>query len=658
MHLFVLLMVLACDTTDTVVEGGSLSTADADGDGYTEGTGDCDDSSAALSPSAIEVCDGIDNDCDGEIDEGATQTLYADRDDDGYGDPDDTVEVCSQLSGYVIIGTDCDDTTSDVYPGGLEVCDERDNDCNGVVDEGVGSVYYADPDADGAGDPQSTIIACQPPAGYVINDTDCDSADGSVSPNAVELCDDIDNDCDGETDEDDAADAATWYADADSDDHGDPNTTLVSCAADIGYIDVAGDCDDSDDDSYPGGEEVCDGADNDCDGETDEASATDAETYYADSDSDGYGTDAYTTAACEPPAGYVENTDDCDDTDAATSPDGEEVCDGADNDCNGDIDDGVMIPWYLDYDGDGYGDPDAEVSACEAPSGLYLADAGDCDDLNDAINPDAATVCDDADNNCDGNIDSDDDGDGYADLLCGRTECDDTDASVLPEVGGGCPMGLSCKDILDAGLSSGDDVYMIDIDGYGEGLDSWEVYCDMTTDDGGWTLLGKTVKSGLSTTERTTITGGDWQAYSSDGYGDPETSSRLFWLPLEQWYELTALFPDNVLWIADSDIDLQMQNVSVSDEGNDFEIDWDGAVAGYNEILSGDIRGLPFTTHDEDNDGWVSGNCASGYVGDNGGFWYDNCYESSMLHADGNIYSWAEDAATSVSSMYLYFRED
>ncbi len=54
----------------------------------------------------------------------------------------------------------------------------------------------------------------------------------------------------------------------------------------------------------------------------------------------------------------------------------------------------------------------------------------------------------------------------------------------------------------------------------------------------------------------------------------------------------------------------------------------------------------------------MSGNCASGYVGDNGGFWYDNCYESSMLHADGNIYSWAEDAVTSVSSMHLYFRED
>jgi len=81
---------------------------------------------------------------------------------------------------------------------------------------------------------------------------------------------------------------------------------------------------------------------------------------------------------------------------------------------------------------------------------------------------------------------------------------------------------------------------------------------------------------------------------------------------------------------------------TISDEANDFEIDWDGAVAGY----------------DEDNDGWVSGNCASGYVVDNGGFWYDNCYETSMLHANSSVYSWAEDTTTSVSYLYLYFREE
>ncbi|MFT5681964.1 MAG: hypothetical protein ACI8RZ_002882, partial [Myxococcota bacterium] len=487
MRFFVFLALLACDTKTPDVSDGTLSTADSDGDGYTEATGDCDDNNAALSPSAIEVCDGIDNNCDGSIDEGATQTLYADTDDDGYGNADVTVEVCSQLSGYVVIGTDCDDGNPDAYPGGSEVCDEIDNDCNGVVDEGVGTVYYADADADGAGDSQSTAVACQPPAGYVINDSDCDGDDGAISPNAIELCDGIDNDCDGTTDEDDAADAATWYADADSDEHGDPDATRVSCEADVGYVAAAGDCDDSDNDSHPGGEEVCDEADNDCDGEVDEASASDVETFYADSDGDGYGTLNYTTAACSAPAGYVSDDTDCDDTDADTSPDASEVCDGADNDCDGTIDDGVQATWYLDYDSDGYGDADITTEACEAPSALYVADAGDCDDLDDTINPDAAGSCDDADNNCDGNIDSDDDGDGYSDIECGGTDCDDTDSTLSPTAGGGCPMGTSCKDILDAGLDSGDDVYMIDVDGYGEGLDSWEVYCDMNTDDGGWT---------------------------------------------------------------------------------------------------------------------------------------------------------------------------
>jgi hypothetical protein len=658
MRLFVLLSLLGCDPKAPSTTDGTLTSADGDGDGYTIEDGDCDDSSAALSPAAVESCDGIDNDCDGEIDEGATQTLYADSDGDGFGDRDVTAEVCTQLSGYVIIGTDCDDDDAGVYPGADEVCDGVDNDCNGTADEGVGTVYYADADADGAGDPQTIAIACEPPAGYVINDDDCAPDDGRRSPNAVELCDGVDNDCDGTVDEDDAADAPTWYADADSDDHGDPDRSTVSCEPDVGYIAVAGDCDDSDDDSHPGGEEVCDGADNDCDGKTDEPSATDAETYYADADGDGYGTASYTTAACEAPTGYVDNDDDCDDADADSHPGGEEVCDGADNDCDGSTDEGVTSAWYLDYDGDGYGDPDTAVSACEAPSALYIATAGDCDDVDDQVNPDAATVCDDTDSNCDGNVDSDGDGDGYSDISCGGTDCDDGDSSLSPTPGGGCPMGTSCKDILDAGLSSGDDVYMIDVDGFGEGLDSWEVYCDMTTDGGGWTLLGKTVKSGLSTAERNTIKGSGWKTYANNGYGDPAESSRLFWLPLEQWYELTALYPDNILWISDSDTDLQMQNVSVSDEGNDFEIDWDGAVAGYDQILSGDIRGLPFTTYDEDNDGWASGSCASGYVGDNGGFWYDNCYETSMLHADNSIYSWAEDAVTSVSYLYLYFRED
>ena len=155
-----LLMILACnnDKDSGTVEDGTLSTADADGDGYTEATGDCDDSNPALAPNAIETCDGIDNDCDGEIDEGATQTLYADSDGDGFGNINAPIEACTQQSGYVIIGTDCDDSNADAFPGGNEVCDGADNDCNGEIDEGVGDVYYADGDADGHGDPDTLSL--------------------------------------------------------------------------------------------------------------------------------------------------------------------------------------------------------------------------------------------------------------------------------------------------------------------------------------------------------------------------------------------------------------------------------------------------------------------------------------------------------------------
>ncbi|MCP4810711.1 MAG: hypothetical protein GY913_10600 [Proteobacteria bacterium] len=129
--------------------------------------------------------------------------------------------------------------------------------------------------------------------------------------------------------------------DADGDGHGDPDTQVTSCEAQDGLVDNAGDCDDLDADVSPDGTEVCDGADNDCDGEYDEDSA-DRTTYYEDADGDGFG--AAEVLACELPEGHVENADDCDDADAWVNPDADEICDSIDNDCDDVVDFDGWIP--------------------------------------------------------------------------------------------------------------------------------------------------------------------------------------------------------------------------------------------------------------------------------------------------------------------------
>ena len=104
-------------------------------------------------------------------------------------------------------------------------------------------------------------------------------------------------------------------------------------------MDDATDCDDGDSSSYPGGTEVCDGADNDCDGSTDPDSSADAGTWYDDLDEDGWGDAASSTTSCSAPSGTVSDATDCDDSDENANPDALEVCgDTADNDCDGDTD--------------------------------------------------------------------------------------------------------------------------------------------------------------------------------------------------------------------------------------------------------------------------------------------------------------------------------
>ncbi len=239
--------------------------------------------------------------------------------------------------------------------------------------------------------------------GYSVEDGDCDDLDEAVHPDAEESCNGLDDDCDGSIDED-AADAAWWYADSDGDGYGDPDQGVQACEAPEGFVDNGGDCDDTDAFIHPDSSEVCNGLDDDCDDEVDEEIG---ELWYLDADGDGWGDEAETLTACDPPSGYTGLPGDCDDQDASVYPDAEEICDGLDQDCDGEIDEGVLLDFYVDADGDGYGDASSTGQACEPGSGLVVDDS-DCDDSNAWVNPGVASDdCNAVDDDCDGDIDED-----------------------------------------------------------------------------------------------------------------------------------------------------------------------------------------------------------------------------------------------------------
>ena len=518
------------DSADSSVDLSTATTyyADTDGDsygdsgdsltqcdpptGYVTDDTDCDDSDGDINPAATEICDGQDNDCDGSIDVGASDatTWYADTDGDTYGDSAVSTTDCEAPTGYVADNTDCDDSIAAVNPGAAEVCDSLDNDCDGTID-GPDSTdatpWHADTDGDGYGDSTDSIIECSAPTGYVADNTDCDDAATAVNPAASEICDGIDNDCDGDIDTDDSSvdlsTTRTYYQDSDGDGFGDPGVTVMSCDLPAGYVIDDSDCDDADGDINPSAEEICDGADNDCDGTID-VGATDAITWYADTDGDGYGDIASTVLECEAPTGYVSDDADCNDSDAAINPDGEEVCDGADNDCDGTIDVGATdaITWYADTDGDGEGDSTVTVKECSAPSG-YVANDTDCDDTNRLVNVLATEICDGIDNDCDGDIDTDDssvdlsttrtyyedtDGDGFGDIsaslescdmpegyVTDDTDCDDTESSINPDADEYCDeVDNNCDGTIDEPSAVDAETYYLDTDedGYGDPSES------------------------------------------------------------------------------------------------------------------------------------------------------------------------------------------
>jgi hypothetical protein len=456
---------------------GSSGFADLDQDG-SPACLDCDDGNADAFPGGTEVCDGADNNCDGVTDGASeatdTSTFYVDADADGFGLGSDTASACTAPSGYVAISGDCDDARASVNPSAIEVCNSNlDDDCDGFADDADVSVtgrstFYRDQDADGVGDLSNPRAACTQPTGYVSASTDCADTDAGIHPGAVELCDGVDQDCDGVID--DGTVNQPWYADLDQDGFGDVGDMLTDCAAPTGYVDDSQDCDDDDAAVNPNGVETCNGIDDNCDTAVDEGVMM---TYFEDQDGDSYGANSVTEDACTAPNGFVINNTDCNDLAGSINPGAAEVCNGVDDNCAGGVDDGVILTFYRDADGDTYGLLTNTAQACVAPNG-FVTTSTDCNDSSAAIHPGATEVCNGTDDNCVSGVDEgvaltfyrDADADTYGGTVtiaaCTQpsgyvttsTDCDDTVTATHPGAVETCNgIDDDCDTQLDEGFT-------------------------------------------------------------------------------------------------------------------------------------------------------------------------------------------------------------
>jgi hypothetical protein len=453
-----------CDDLDNNCNGPTDEKCDDDKDSYCDkgmetvgkpqscpqGGGDCAKDDKAINPGAAELCDGIDNNCDGKIDDIFHYT-------DPGKQPLNVGDACGLgacAGGKVQCNSDklgafCP-TALDVSLGGkkgTEQCNGVDDNCNGTTDEGC------DDDKDGYCDSgigwaPGASVTC--PKTKDQNTRDCNDDSAAVNPGVAEKCNDVDDNCSAGTDE---------GCDDDKDGYCDSSIELVGkpkiCPS------GGNDCNDTSAVINPAAVEKCDAIDNNCSFDVDEG---------CDDDKDGYCDAAFDVVAgqkvCTKTTGV--KGDDCNDNVPTINPGITEVCDNVDNNCAAGTDEGC------DDDKDGYCDANLVVVGTPTVCGKG---GGDCADTNASVNPGVAEKCNDVDDNCATGVDEgcDDDQDLYCDAnlvvvgtpkVCPKSkantadDCNDTAKAVNP--------GASevCDDVDNNCVAGTDEGCDDDKDGY------------------------------------------------------------------------------------------------------------------------------------------------------------------------------------------------
>ncbi|MCO4770077.1 MAG: lamin tail domain-containing protein, partial [Deltaproteobacteria bacterium] len=459
-----------CDALDNNCNGVADDSLDSDGDGVTtcgpdgvQGNtdDDCDDSNPLINPGASEICDGYDSNCTG----GGSPLppdVANELDDDGDGYIECTVSGSPALAPGVTGGSDCDDTLTYRSPGVTEICDGIDNDCNSSADFSDGSGDEDDTDGD-------SYVDCTPfvnsdGTGGFLGGDDCDDALSYRTPGATEICDGIDNDCNASAD---FSDGTGDEDDTDADSYVDCTPFTNSDGG--GGFEGGNDCDDTLSYRSPGATEICDGIDNDCNASADFSDGSGDED---DTDSDDY-VDCTPFVNSDGAFGFLGG-DDCDDALSYRTPGATEICDGIDNDCNASADFSDGSGDEDDTDSDDYVDCTPFVNS-DGGGGFLGGD--DCDDALSYRTPGATEICDGIDNDCnasadfsDGTGDEDDsDSDSYVDCtpftnsdggggFVGGDDCDDTLSYRSPGATEICDgIDNDCNSSADFSDGSGDE---------------------------------------------------------------------------------------------------------------------------------------------------------------------------------------------------------
>ena len=375
-----------------------------------------------------------------------------------FANPVGALQYQWNLNGTVLLGS-IDSSIAAIANGNYSVdvtnifgCTETSTEV--LVTVNPNSNFYTDTDSDGFGDLSELIVTCVQPSNYVLNNLDCDDTNIAINPNAVEICNSMDDDCNGQID--DGLIFQDYFVDFDGDGFG--AGTLISSCIDlgVGYVMNNSDCNDQNSSVNSSVSEICNNIDDNCNEEIDEGFDLDFDSFTScsgdcddtnssvfpgaleledsiDNNCDGFIDEGFDIDG----DGYSESEGDCNDASASINPGATEICNGIDDDCDTQIDEG------FDLDADGY-------TSCN----------GDCDDNNIGVYPGAIDIDDNIDNDCDGLIDenADSDGDGFTPE---EGDCNDSNPNTYPNAQETCnELDDDCDSLIDEDLECEIEVFV------------------------------------------------------------------------------------------------------------------------------------------------------------------------------------------------------